>query len=111
MYNLIDLVCMISGCYLIYTAIVMKSRGEIIANVVLNKGTKESAIKDKEGFINYLYGKLLVIGIIIILSGVVDILNVNAGGSSIISLITFIAFAASLVAYGMVTNSAIKKFT
>lgn len=111
MYNLIDLVCMISGVYLIYTAIVMKSKGEIVANVVLNKTTSESAIKDKEGFINYLHGKLLLIGIIIILSGTVDLVNLNMGGNTIVGIIAVLVFVAALIAYGVVAKKALKKYT
>lgn len=111
MYNVIDFICILSGAYLAYTAINMKSKGEIAANVVLNKSTDESAIKDKEGFINYLYGKLLIIGIVIILSGVIDIVNFYMGGDSIVEVITFVVFAAALVAYGVVARSALKKFT
>ena len=111
MYNLIDIVCIMSGGYLAYSAFSMKSKGEIIANVVLNKAVNENSIKDKEGFIDYIYGKLLLIGIIIILSGVVDVVNLNMGGSSIVSIIALIVFAVSLVAYGKVTKTALDKFT
>lgn len=111
MYNLIDFVCMITGAYLIHTAVVMKKRGEIVANVVLNKTTSENAIKDKEGFINYLYIRLLLIGIVIILSGIVDIVNLNMNGAPIIGVIAFLVFAAALAAYGVVTHMALKKFT
>ncbi|MBD5520379.1 MAG: hypothetical protein HDR03_04025 [Lachnospiraceae bacterium] len=111
MYNLIDIVCIMSGGYLAYSAFSMKSKGEIIANVVLNKAVNENSIKDKEGFIDYIYGKLLLIGIIIILSGVVDVINLNMGGSSVVSIIALIVFAVSLVAYSKVTKTALDKFT
>lgn len=111
MYNLIDIVCIMSGGYLAYSAFSMKIKGEINANVVLNKAVSENAINDKEGFIDYIYGKLLLIGIIIIFSGVVDIVNLNMGGSSLVSIIALIVFVVSLVAYSKVTKTALEKFT
>lgn len=111
MYNLIDIVCIFSGGYLAYSAITMKSKGEIIANVVFNKAIDERALKDKEGFINYLSGKLLLIGIVIILAGAVDVANSYMGGSSIIGIAALLVFVAALVAYSLVTKAALEKFT
>lgn len=111
MYDLLDFVIIFSGMYLAYSAITMKSKGEIVANVVLNQSIKESAIKDKQGFIDYIYGKLLLIGIIIMLSGIANFVNNSVNGSSIVALLTLLLFAASLAAYSMVTKAAIKKFT
>lgn len=111
MYDVLNIVIIFSGIYLIYSSISMKVKGEIIANVVLNKSTSENAIKDKEGFINFIYGKLLAIGIIIVLSGVVDYINDSMQGSSIVRVITFLVFAAALVVYSVVAKKAINKFT
>lgn len=67
MYDFVDILCMLCGAYLLYTGVVMKVQGRIISNVVLRKNTNEDSIRDKEGFIQYLYWKLAVIGIVIIL--------------------------------------------
>lgn len=110
MYELIDFVCVFSGVYLAYSAITMKTKGVIIANVVLNKSIKESAIKDKQGFIDYIYPRLLIIGIVIVLSGIVNMTNNYMQGSGVISLLTLLVFAGSLAAYSIVTKAAIQKF-
>ncbi len=111
MYDLIDFVCVFSGMYLAYSAITMKTKGEIVANVVLNKSVSENAIKDKQGFIDYIYGKLLLIGIIIILAGAADIANNNMHISSLVGLACFLVYVGALVAYSMVTKKAVQKFT
>ena len=110
MYDLLDFVIIFSGVYLAYSALTMKIKGVIVANVVLNPNIKESAIKDKQGFIDYIYIRLLLVGIVIVLSGLANMLNNSMQGSSIISLLTLLVFAASLVAYSIVTKAALKKF-
>ena len=110
MYDLLDFVIIFSGVYLAYSAITMKTKRVIVANVVLNPNIKESAIKDKQGFIDYIYIRLLIVGIVIILSGLANMFNNYNQGSSIISLLTLLLFAASLVAYSVVTKAALKKF-
>ncbi|MCH5251209.1 MAG: hypothetical protein J1E98_14830 [Lachnospiraceae bacterium] len=110
MYDLLDFVIIFSGMYLAYAAITMKRNGEIMANVVLNQSIKENAIKDKQGFIDYIYGKLILIGVIIMLSGIANMINSYNQGSSLINLLTLLVFAGALVAYGMVTKAALQKF-
>lgn len=111
MYNVLDFICILSGGYLTYTGIVMKTQGKIISNVVLSKGIEEASIKDKDGFIRYLHAKLILIGAIIILAGIVNLLNDYRGGDGIISFVTCAVFAVAIVAYGIVTNRALKKYT
>ncbi|MCM1175647.1 MAG: hypothetical protein NC341_11430 [Blautia sp.] len=110
MYNFIDLLCIIGGGYLVYTGIVMKTKGKIVNNVVMNKGADESALRDKEGFINYLYLKLIIIGAVIMLAGVANIVNDITAQSSIIAAVSSCAFAAAIVVYAVFINKALKKF-
>lgn len=111
MYSVIDILCIFSGGYLIYAGAVMKSQGKIVQNVVMGKGMTESAIRDKEGFINCLYWKLILVGSIIILAGAASIINdYFMGGSPFVTSITTIVFIAALVAYGIFTTRALKKY-
>ena len=110
MYDIIDALCVASGVYLVYTAIVMKVQGKIISNVVLNKGRDESAIRDKEGFIRFLYGKLILVGILVMLAGAANMINFHMIGSGIITLISTILFAAAIAGYGVAVNKALRKY-
>lgn len=112
MINVLDFICIISGVYLAYAGIVMKTQDKIIANVVLSRGIDEKAIRDREGFIQYLHIRLTVIGVIIILAGVVNLISdYRGGGSGIVALVTCAVFGVALVAYAKVTNKALKKYT
>ena len=112
MYNVMDFICIFCGIYLMYVGIVMKTQGKINANVVLSKGISENAIRDKEGFIRYLYGKLVLIGAVIVLAGVVNLVSdLQGGGDGMVSVITFAIFIAAMVAYAAVVSKALKKYT
>ena len=108
---LFDILCIISGGYLIYAAIVMRNKGKIISNVVLKNGMDETSIRDKDGFIHYLYGRLILFGIIIILASVTNLINGRMNGTSVITLITYCIMAAAIVGYGLITSKALKKYT
>lgn len=110
MYDLIDILCMLSGGYLVYAAIVMKRQGRIIKNVVMSKNTDENSIKDKDGFVHYLYGKLILCGCLIILASIVNLVNDHMDGPGIVALITCSIFAVTIVGYGIAVNSALKKY-
>ena len=88
----------------------MKTQGKIVNNVVMNKGADESALRDKEGFIGYLYGKLIAVGAVVILAGAVNVINDLTTQSSVISGISSIAFFAAIVVYAVFVNKALKKF-
>ncbi len=112
MYNVMDFICIFCGGYLMYVGIVMKTQGKINANVVLSKGISENAIRDKEGFIKYLYGKLVFIGAVIVLSGIVNlVIDLQGGDDGMVSLITFVIFIVAMVAYGVLVSKALKKYT
>lgn len=112
MINVMNFIYILSGAYLTYAGVVMKTQGKIVENVVLSKGIDEKAIRDKEGFIQYLHIRLVVIGIVIILTGIVNFISdYMGGGSGIMGWVTFVIFGAALVAYAKVTSKALKKYT
>lgn len=110
MYSVLDFICILCGAYLAYTGTVMKTQGKIISNVVLGKGATEASIRDKEGFIQYLHGKLIGVGAIIIVAGAVNLVSDYRGGNAIISFVSCAVFAGAIVVYGIFTNKAMKKF-
>ena len=60
--NLFDYLIILSGLYLVYTGINMKQTGEIKTGVIVSKDVDVNRIKDKEGFIKYMYARVLIIG-------------------------------------------------
>lgn len=110
MYSFIDLLCIIGGGYLVYAGAVMKTQGKIVSNVVMNKGADESALRDKEGFIQYLYLKLIIVGVVVMLAGAANIVNDLTMKSAILATVLNCVFAAAIIVYAVFINKALKKF-
>lgn len=110
MYSFIDLLCIIGGGYLVYAGIVMKTQGKIVSNVVMNKGADESALRDKEGFIQYLYLKLIIVGVVVMLAGVANIINDLTMQSAILATALNCVFAIAIIVYAVFINKALRKF-
>ena len=75
MGGMIDFLFLISGVYLIGTAITAKTQGNITATVMLSKSASEKDIQDKAGFIDYMYKRILLSGIIIVAASLVHLFN------------------------------------
>lgn len=75
MSGMIDILFFISGVYLIYSAVNAKKKGNIAANVMLSKDANENDIKDKVGFIEYMYKKIVLAGVMIILASIIHLIN------------------------------------
>lgn len=106
----IVILCTLSGAYMMYAAIVMKYKGKFVKSVVLSNGLNENSIRDKEGFIKYLYGRLLACGIADVFMGMACLINDFMYEPGIVSLIANIVFFISIVAYGIFINKALKKY-
>lgn len=75
MGGMIDILFFACGVYLIYSAANAKRKGNIAANVMLSKDANENDIKDKMGFIDYMYKKILLAGVMIIVASVIHLIN------------------------------------
>lgn len=74
---------MVSGIYLIYSAMVMKRDHEIPAGVFMSKSINVNSIKDKDGFISYMFSKGLAFGVVTFLVGASDCINNMYWGSNV----------------------------
>lgn len=110
MNDLIDILCIFCGAYLVYAAIIMKTQGRIISNVLLKKGADENSLTDKDGFINFLYSKVLVVGILWIIGGIINFVNSYLEGPAIVTTVVCGFFAVTVIVYGIMTNMAMRKF-
>ncbi|MCM1047482.1 MAG: hypothetical protein NC433_03560 [Clostridiales bacterium] len=108
MYDLIVILCVICGAYMMYAAIMMKYKGKFIKSVVLGNGMDENSLRDKEGFVKYLYIRLLGCGVVDVAIGVACLINDFMNGDRLLSGIANIIFFISIVAYAIFINKALK---
>ena len=97
--NIFYLFILASGVYLIYTAVMMKRTGEIKAGVIVSKEMDVDKMKDKKGFINYMFGKVLLAGVLIVLSAAVNLAGAGQNGPLWLSMAGNIGFVAALILY------------
>lgn len=108
--SIFDLLIAGSGLYLIYTAITMKKHGQVKSGVIVSKDVDVDKIRDKQGFINYMYAKVLLIGILAVVAGSISLLNTKLHGPDIVSVISMIGYLVVLAAFAVATVKARKKF-
>ena len=113
-FSIFDLLVTVCGLYMAYCAVMMKARGRINSGVVMSRSLDESQLKDKEGFINYLWWKLLIVGLLCSASGIFNMTYTRYAQSSeqylIVQLVVNAVFFVLLIVYGLIVVKAQKKY-
>ena len=103
MGGVIDFLFLASGAYLIGNAVLAKKQGKITANVMLGKDISEKDVEDKLGFIDYMYKRLLLSGVLIMVGALVQLVNDYYYDSTVLTCIgvglVFIALVIYMQAY------------
>ena len=94
--GMIDILFFGSGVYLIYMAVMAKKNGNIVSNVMLAKSVSESSIKDKLGFIDYMYKRILLAGVMIVIASIIHLVNDYYLYSSTLTWIGIIVILAAI---------------
>lgn len=110
MGGVIDLLFLGSGAYLVGTAIMAKSKGSIAANVMLGKNVTESDIQDKAGFIEFVYKRLLLSGVLIIIASIVHLANDYYFFSNVLTVVGVVLILAALILYTRTYYDAQKRY-
>ena len=97
--GMIDILFFGSGVYLIYTAVMAKKNGNIVSNVMLAKSVSENRIKDKLGFIDYMYKRILLAGVMIVIASIIHLVNDYYLYSSTLTWIGIIVILAAIGIY------------
>ena len=97
--GMIDILFFGSGVYLIYMAVMAKKNGNIVSNVMLAKSVSESSIKDKLGFIDYMYKRILLAGVMIVIASIIHLVNDYYLYSSTLTWIGIIVILAAIGIY------------
>lgn len=96
---MIDMLFLASGVYLIWTAISAKRQGNIVANVMLSKDINEGQVTDKVGFIEYMYKRILLSGVLIVLGSAVHLVNDYYIFSNVLTWVGIVLVLTALVVY------------
>lgn len=108
-FGFMDMLIIFSGAYLVYISVQMKRTGEINSAVVGKKVDMKKA-RDPKGYIEYMYLKSVVMGIIVMASGGLNYLNDNYWHIPYLGPVACGVFFVVIVIYGKITVDAQKKF-
>ena len=99
MNGFVDLLFLGSGIYLIFAACMAKKNGTIAVNIMLDKHTDENAIKDKQGFIDYMFKRIMLAGILIIIAAAVNLVNDYYFSSIALNWVGILIILAAIIVY------------
>ncbi len=108
--SIFDLLITGSGLYLIYVTVIMKTKGEITRGVIVSGNVDIERMRDKDGFIRYMYGKSLFMGILTVAAGAVNMANFYFRGPAWVSMAAIGGYCAMLAVFAVLTIKARKKF-
>lgn len=108
--NLFDYLIILSGLYLVYTGINMKQNGEIKTGVIVSKDVDVNRIKDKEGFIKYMYARVLIIGGLAVAVGAVGVLSTWLNWPGYLSLVATGGYLVVIICFAVASAKARKNF-
>lgn len=109
-FGIFDIIIIISGVYLIYASINMKRTGEISGSAIVGKGYDVKKAKDPQGFIDYMYMKSIVLGVLVVISGAVDYLNEVYWDIPYLGLVICGIFLVIIIVYCKLSMDAQKKY-
>lgn len=113
-FSIFDILVVACGLYMAYCAVMMKTQGRINSGVVMSRSLDESQLKDKQGFIDYLWWKLLAVGLLCAASGLFNITYTKYAQTSeqyvFVEIAVNSVFFVLLIIYGLIVVKAQKKF-
>ena len=106
--NLLDYLIAFGGIYLIYASILMKVKEKIIKNVMVRPEVDLEKVRDKEGFIRYMWIRALAMGILAVFIGGVGILGPKMEAPILLAMV--LGYLVLLIGLGVISARARKKF-
>jgi len=72
--DIFSIFLILGGAYLLYTAVLLIKDRKVTPSVMLSPGTAPEAIKDLDGFIRFMFPRILAVGLVTLVTGLIDIL-------------------------------------
>lgn len=100
----------LAGAYILYAAIIMKTQGKITKSIMMNQNRHVGQVKDKDGFIKYMFLRTFLMGAVVIAAGIWSLLGLDFEYSWVVDLAITIFFTIIVILYLFSIRSADKKF-
>lgn len=110
MFSIIDLLIMACGAYVLYNYYLLKFKGEIKETLLLPKDVSAKKCKDKQAYITEISPKVLIYGIIVLVSGAAGIFEDKYQMLGNYYLIILAVFGIGTIWFAMAVKKAAEKY-
>ncbi len=109
--TVIDIIVAGVGVYLIFLIFRAKYKGEIHQTFIWRRDDNPNKCRDKEGFVNFLFPRVIGCGAVLIISGILGIINRHfAPFYAKYDLISSVVTMVVIVFYGIFDSKAMKTY-
>lgn len=108
--NFLDVLVVLFGIYCMGAAIRMKRTGRLPAGLMSGSDNQEGQIADPEGFCRYMFGRILLLGLISCIIGAAGIVVQNTPVPVWVDLILVGIYFLTLIGYAVQYNKAKDRF-
>lgn len=108
--GLIDGIILACGFYMIYSAYLMKTKGELKVGWLVSKNINLERSKDIPGYIDYMYSKVIAFAICTIIYGGIGLYSTFYTPLGIIQVASFGIFFVIVVLFAIISTKATKKY-
>lgn len=108
--GLIDGIVLACGFYMLYSAYLMKTKGELKVGWLVSKNINLERSKDVSGYINYMFSKIMIFAICTIIYGAIGVYSTYYKSLGIIQVASFVIFFIVVVCFAVVSTKASKKY-
>lgn len=108
--GLIDGIIFACGIYMLYSAYLMKTKGELKVGWLVSKNIDLKKSKDVSGYINYMYPRVIIFSICTLIYSFVGFYGTYVASLGLISTVTFFGFFVVVVWFAIVSTRASKRF-
>lgn len=106
----IDGIVLACGIYMLYSAYLMKTKGELKVGWLVSKNINLERSKDVPGYIEYMYSKILVFAVCTIIYGAIGVYSTYYKPLGMIQTASFGIFFVVVICFAVVSTKASKKY-
>ncbi|MEF9945389.1 MAG: hypothetical protein RR869_00340 [Lachnospiraceae bacterium] len=107
---ILGIVILGSGLYCLYAAYMLKTKGVINKTILLGKNMDVKKCKDKQGYIDCVFPKVLVLGIVATVYSAIDLINSYVTEIMAVWYVGMVVFLVVLIWFGITTSKAARTY-
>ncbi|MDO4285945.1 MAG: hypothetical protein Q4C60_11525 [Eubacteriales bacterium] len=101
---------LLAGVYILYAAILLKTQKKITKSIMMNQNRDVKQIKDKEGFVRFMFVRTMVVAVVTIAAGLWGLIEPFFVTTWVTDVVVVVAFTLMIVYYLISIRKADKEF-